>query len=135
MFSNNVLNLEYIRSYNRLNVVQTVLSKIRSIEILPGKYSFLGHLSFAHGDLFSSVFVRRRPSCVVRKLLYIELKLKNYWRDFNETSQECSVDSPDQVLLFFKSIWNPIWLPWRPSWKTYFKLKLNFHWRNFNEIL
>ena len=65
-------------------------------------------------DPLLSVVVRR-PSCVVRK---IELKLRNYWRDFNETWWQCSVPSPDQVLLFFKLIWKTIWPPMQPSWKS-----------------
>ena len=57
----------------------------------------------------------------------MELKIKNYWRDFNETWWECSVPNPDQVLLFFKFVRNPIWLPRQPSWK-----KIHFYKWNLN---
>ena len=39
--------------------------------------------------------------------------------------------SPSVVI--FQGGLNPIWPPWQPSWKTYFKLKLRFYWRCFNE--
>jgi len=38
--------------------------------------------------------------------------LKNGWRDLLQTYHKCSWWGPDQVLLPFKPIRNPIWPPW-----------------------
>jgi len=70
-------------------------------------------------------FMRSRPSAVTFQvdlnsnmaaltsdwLTHFELFLKNGWRDLFQTCHKCSLWGPDQVLLLFKSIWNPIWPP------------------------
>jgi len=43
---------------------------------------------------------------------HFELLLKNSWRDLLQTYHKCSLWGPNQVLLLFKLIWNPIWPPW-----------------------
>jgi len=45
-------------------------------------------------------------------LTCFELLLKNDWRDLLQTCHKCSLWGPDQVLLLFKRIQNPIWPPW-----------------------
>jgi len=45
-------------------------------------------------------------------LTHFQLLLKNGWRDLLQSCHKCSWWGPDQVLLLFKSIWNPIWPPW-----------------------
>jgi len=45
-------------------------------------------------------------------LTHFELLLKNGWRDLLQTCYKCSLWGPNQELLLFKPIWNPIWPPW-----------------------
>jgi len=43
---------------------------------------------------------------------HFELLLKNGWRDLLQICHKCSLWDPNQVLLLFKPILNPIWPPW-----------------------
>jgi len=45
-------------------------------------------------------------------LTHFELLLKNDWKDLLQYCHKCSLWGPDQVLLLFKSIRNPIWPLW-----------------------
>jgi len=45
-------------------------------------------------------------------LTHFQLLLKNGWRDLLQPCHKCFLWGPDQVLLLFKSIRNPVWPPW-----------------------
>jgi len=61
---------------------------------------------------------------------HFELLLKNCWRDLLQTCHKCSLWGPDQVLLLFKSIRNPL----RPPWPLIGWHILNFFTRTADEI-